>query len=140
VYIYANSDTLKNKKIIFYLLATILGLISIVVPTLFIPELKQYDSPLFPLIRTGIEGISTWSFGLLFLSGFGMKYFSKLSSLKIGLTTMALFPIMAIFEILVDSSSHNMLPIEFIFYVLYSIPAIFGAYLAEGIKLVLGRK
>ena len=103
-------------------------------------ELKQYEAPLFPLIRTGIEGISTWSFGLLFLSGFGMKYFSNLSGWKIGLTIMALFPIIAIFEILVDSSSHNMLPIEFIFYLVYSIPAILGAYLAEGIKLVLGSK
>lgn len=131
---------MKSKKIIFYLLASILGLISIVIPTLFMPELKQYEAPLFPLIRTGIEGISTWSFGLLFLSGFGMKFFSNLSSWKIGLTIMSLFPIMAIFEILVDSSSHNMLPIEFIFYLVYSIPAIFGAYLAEGIKLVLGRK
>ncbi len=131
---------MKSKKIIFYLLASILGLISIVIPTLFMPELKQYEAPLFPLIRTGIEGISTWSFGLLFLSGFGMKYFSNLSGWKIGLTIMALFPIMAIFEILVDSSSHNMLPIEFIFYIVYSIPAILGAYLAEGIKLVLGTK
>lgn len=131
---------MKSKKIIFYLLASILGLISIVIPTLFMPELKQYEAPLFPLIRTGIEGISTWSFGLLFLSGFGMKYFSYLSGWKIGLTIMALFPIMAIFEILVDSSSHNMLPIEFIFYLVYSIPAILGAYLAEGIKLVLGSK
>ena len=131
---------MKTNKFSFYFLASILGLISIVVPTLFLPELKQYEAPLFPLIRTGIEGISTWSFGLLFLSGFGMKFFSNLSSWKIGLTIMALFPIMAIFEILVDSSSHNMLPIEFIFYLVYSIPAIFGAYLAEGIKLVLGRK
>ena len=131
---------METNKFSFYFLASILGLISIVVPTLFLPELKQYEAPLFPLIRTGIEGISTWSFGLLFLSGFGMKFFSNLSSWKIGLTIMALFPIMAIFEILVDSSSHNMLPIEFIFYLVYSIPAIFGAYLAEGIKLVLGRK
>ena len=104
------------------------------------PDLKQYEAPLFPLIRTGIEGISKWSFGLLFLSDFGMKYFSNLSGWKIGLTIMALFPIIAIFEILVDSSSHNMLPIEFIFYLVCSIPAILGAYQAEGIKLVLGSK
>lgn len=121
------------------MLASILGVISIVLPTFFLPVLKQYDSPLFPLIRTGIEGISIWSFGLLLLSGFGVKLFSKLSGWKIGLTTMALFPIMAIFEMIVDSSSHNMFPIEFIFYALYSVPAIIGAYLAQGTNNILGR-
>jgi hypothetical protein len=52
---------------------------------------------------------------------------------------MALFPILAIFETFVDSSSHNMLPFEFIFYALYSVPAIIGAYSAQGIKKVLGK-
>ena len=128
---------MKTNIFWFYLLASILGIISIVLPTFFIPDLKQYDSPLFPLIRTGIEGISFWSFGLLLLSGFGVKLLSNLSGWKIGLTTMALFPILAIFEMFVDSSSHNMFPFEFIFYAVYSIPAIIGAYIAQGIKKVL---
>jgi hypothetical protein len=128
---------MKTNVIWTYLLASILGVISIVLPTFFLPDLKQYDSPLFPLIRTGIEGISIWSFGLLLLSGFGVKLLSRLSGWKIGLTTMALFPIMAIFEMIVDSSSHNMFPIEFIFYALYSVPAIIGAYIAQGIQKVL---
>ncbi|WP_075350834.1 hypothetical protein [Algoriphagus marinus] len=130
---------MKKNVIWIYLLASILGVISIVLPTFFLPDLRQYDSPLFPLIRTGIEGISSWSFGLLFLSGFGVKLLSKLSSWKIGLSTMALFPIMAIFEMIVDPSSHNMLPIEFIFYAVYSVPAIIGAYLAQGTKKIIGR-
>jgi hypothetical protein len=128
---------MKTNIFWFYLLTSILGIISIVLPTFFIPDLKQYDSPLFPLIRTGIEGISFWSFGLLLLSGFGVKLLSNLSGWKIGLTTMALFPILAIFEMFVDSSSHNMFPFEFIFYAVYSIPAIIGAYIAQGIKKVL---
>lgn len=130
---------MKTNFIWIYLLASILGVISIVLPTFFLPDLKQYDSPLFPLIRTGIEGISIWSFVLLLLSGFGVKLLSKLSGWKIGLTTMALFPIMAIFEIIADSSSHNMFPIEFILYALYSVPAIIGAYLAQGTNKILGR-
>jgi hypothetical protein len=91
------------------------------------------------MIRTGIEGISIWSFGLLLLSGFGVKLLSKLSGWKIGLTTMALFPIMALFEMIVDSSSHNMFPFEFILYAAYSVPAMIGAYLAQGINKILGR-
>lgn len=125
---------MKTNVFWFYLIASVLGVISIVLPTFFIPDLKQYDSPLFPLIRTGIEGISFWSFGLLLLSGFGVKLLSNLSGWKIGLTTMALFPILAIFEMFVDSTSHNMFPFEFIFYAVYSVPAIIGAYFAQGIK------
>jgi len=135
-----NKNIMKTNVFWFYLLASILGVISIVLPTFFIPDLKQYDSPLFPLIRTGIEGISFWSFGLLLLSGFGLKLLSNLSGWKIGLTTMALFPMLAIFEMFVDSSSHNMFPFEFIFYAVYSVPAIIGAYIAQGIKKVFTEK
>lgn len=127
---------MKTDVIWIYLLTSILGVISIVLPTFFLPDLKQYDSGLFPLIRTGIEGISMWSLGLLFLSGFGVKLLSKLSGWKIGLTTMALFPIMAIFEMFVVSGSHNLFPIEFILYAVYSVPAIIGAYIAQGIQKV----
>jgi len=51
-----------------------------------------------------LAGISIWSFGILLLSGFGTNLLSELSGWKIGLTTMALFPVMAIFEMFVDSS------------------------------------
>jgi hypothetical protein len=135
-----NKNIMKTNVFWFYLLASILGVISIVLPTFFIPDLKQYDSPLFPLIRTGIEGISFWSFGLLLLSGFGVKLLNNLSGWKIGLTTMALFPILAIFEMFVDSSSHNMFPFEFIFYAVYAVPALIGAYIAQGIKKAFTEK
>lgn len=127
---------MKNNVLWIYLLTSVLGVVSIVLPTFFLSGLKHYDSGLFPLIRTGIEGISMWSLGLLFLSGFGVKLLSKLSGWKIGLTTMALFPIMAIFEMFVVSGSHNLFPIEFILYAVYSVPAIIGAYIAQGIQKV----
>lgn len=130
---------MKINVVWIYLLASILGVISIVLPIFFLPDLKQYDSPLFPLIRTGIEGISVWSFGLLLLSGFVVKLLSKLAGWKIGLATMALFPLLAVLEMIVDSSSHNMLPFELIGYALYSVPGIIGAYLAQGTKNILGR-
>lgn len=120
--------------------AAISGLASIVLPTFFLTNLKQYDSPLFPIVKTAIEGISIWSFALLFLSGFGVKLLSKLSSWKIGLMTMALFPVIAIVEIFTDTSSHNMLPFEFIFYAFCSLPAIIGAYLAQFMKRTFSSK
>ncbi|MEK0414010.1 MAG: hypothetical protein RL070_1498 [Bacteroidota bacterium] len=128
---------MKNKKITSYFLAASLGVLSIILPTLFTPHIKHYDAPLFPIIRTGLEGVSIWTFGLLLSSGFSLKFFSNISSWKLGLATMIFFPVISILEIIADSSSHNLLPFEFIFYAVYSIPAIIGAYLAEGIKMIL---
>lgn len=129
---------MKLNVLLTYLLISVLGVISIVLPILFLTGLREYESSLFPMIRAGVEGISLWSFGFLFLSGFSMKFFSKLSAWKIGLLTMALFPVLALVEItFVDSTSHNLLPFEFILYGLYTIPGIIGAFVALGIQKIL---
>ena len=122
---------MKTKGIISIVTISILGMISIVLPVFFLDDLKHYDSPLFPLIRTGIEGISMYSLGFLIFSGFIVKLFSDVPSWKIGLMSMILFPLAAICEMIADSSSHNMFPFEFIFYGFYTIPAIIGAYTSQ---------
>jgi hypothetical protein len=125
---------MKTKRIISILTIAILGMSSIVLPVFFLDDLKHYDSPLFPLIRTGIEGISMYSLGFLIFSGFIVKLFSDVPSWKIGLMSMILFPLATICEMIADSSSHNMFPFEFIFYGFYTIPAIIGAYTSQLIK------
>lgn len=118
----------------------VLGMISILVPVFILENLRQYDSPLFPMIRAGIEGISSYSFLFLLLSGFIVKLFSDVAPWKIGLMSMALFPIAAICEMIYDSSSHSMFPFEFIFYALYTFPAILGALISQGIKRIVVKK
>ena len=122
---------MKTKRIISMVTIAILGMSSIVLPVFFLDDLKHYDAPLFPLIRTGIEGISMYSFGFLIFSGFIVKLFSDVPSWKIGLMSMILFPLAAICEMIADSSSHNMFPFEFIFYGFFTIPAIIGAYTSQ---------
>tara|TARA_B110000003_G_scaffold133726_1_gene135739 strand:+ start:464 stop:850 length:387 start_codon:yes stop_codon:yes gene_type:complete len=119
------------KKILF--ISSILGIISLILPTYFLTELKQYESPLFPIIATAVNGISIWAIILLVISGFSISLFSKIEGWKIGLSTMALFPIMSILEMIVDTSSHNLFPLEFIFYAVLAIPSIVGAYIAKGL-------
>ncbi len=131
---------MKTKRIISIVTIAILGMSSIVLPVFFLDDLKHYDSPLFPLIRTGIEGTSMYSLGFLIFSGFIVKLFSDVPSWKIGLMSMILFPLAAIFEMIADSSSHNMFPIEFIFYGFYTIPAIIGAYTSQLIKSFVIKK
>lgn len=118
----------------------VLGMISILVPVYILENLRQYDAPLFPTIRTGIEGISGYSFLFLLLSGFIVKLFSDVEPWKIGLMNMVLFPIATICEMIYDSSSHSMFPFEFIFYALYTLPAMVGALISQGIKKNLVKK
>jgi hypothetical protein len=131
---------MKTKRIISIVTIAILGMSSIVLPVFFLDDLKHYDSPLFPLIKTGIEGVSMYSLGFLIFSGFIVKLFSDVPSWKIGLMSMILFPLAAICEMIADSSSHNMFPIEFIFYGFFTIPAIIGAYTSQLIKSFVIKK
>jgi len=125
---------MRIKKILLLLLIPILGIVSVILPVLFLPDLKHYDAPLFPLLRTGIEGMSLWSVGFLFLTGLIGRLFVNLSVWKIGILAIVLFPLAAFCEMKVDPTSHNLFPIEFFFYALYSIPAMLGAYIIQGIE------
>jgi len=125
---------MKTIKILSLLLISVFGIVSVILPVLFLPNLKHYEAPLFPLLRTGIEGMSLWSLGFLYLTGLIGRLFVNLSGWKIGLLTIVLFPLTAICEMIVDPTSHDMFPIEFFFYALYSIPAMLGAYTIQGIE------
>ena len=131
---------MKLKNVSALIAISILGMLSIILPVFILADLKPYESPLFPLIRTGIEGISIYSLSFLFLSGFIVKLFSNIPFWKIGLMSMVLFPLATICEMIADSSSHNMFPFEFIFYGIYTMPAIIGAAASQVIKRFLIRK
>ncbi len=129
---------MKLKNILPLVAVSILGIVSMILPIYILGDsLKQYDSPIFPILRTGLEGFSAYSLLFLVLSGFIVKLFSDISAWKIGLMSMALLPLAAICEMIVDSSSHNLLLIEFILYGFYTIPAIIGAYISQFFKSFL---
>ena len=129
---------MKLKNFLPLVAVSILGIVSMILPIYILGDsLKQYDSPIFPILRTGLEGFSAYSLLFLVLSGFIVKLFSDISAWKIGLMSMALLPLTAICEMIVDSSSHNLLPIEFILYCFYTIPAIIGAYISQFFKSFL---
>jgi hypothetical protein len=123
---------LKNTSAL--IVVSILGIVSILLPVFILGDLKPYESPLFPLLRTGVEGVSIYSFLFLLLSGFIVKLFSDATFWKIGLMSMVLFPLAAICEMIADPTSHSMFPFEFIFYAFYTIPALAGAYTSKLIK------
>jgi hypothetical protein len=114
--------------LIVFAIGSVLGLISIIIPPLWIVDVKVYESPLFPMIRTGIEGMSRWTFLFLFLSGMFLGVIYPKHELLWGISTMSLFPILAFMEMAAEPNSHNLWPIEFVIYGFTTIPGIIGAY------------
>jgi hypothetical protein len=131
---------MKVKNVSALIAISILGMLSIILPVFILADLKPCESPLFPLVRNGIEGISIYSLSFLFISGFIVKLFSNIPFWKIGLMSMVLFPLAVICEMIFDSSSHNMFPIEFIFYAICTVPAIIVAADSQVIKSFVLKK
>ena len=130
----------QSKNLLVFILGSILGFISIVTPPFFIPDIKFYESPVFPIVRTGIEGLSLWAILCLFLSGMFLGFIWPKHVWLWGLATMFLFPIFSVVEMFVDTSSHNLFPIEFLIYGFMTIPGICGAYTGMFIRGKFFRK
>ncbi len=91
-------------------------------------------SPLFPAVARGIEGLNARSVALLIGAGFIPGALGKAHPLLIGLATMALFPIMSVADVVVDGTSHNLLPFEWAIYCVLTCPGILGAFVGRRFK------
>jgi len=102
--------------LIVFAIGAVSGTISIIIPPLLTVDVKVYDSPLFPMVRTGIEGMSLWTLLFLFSSGMFLGAVYPKREWLLGISTMSLLPILAVLEMLADPYSHNLWPIEFVIY------------------------
>ena len=112
------------------------GVLSVVIPYLAIHGYSgphEYTAPLFPLLRNAWEKLHPIPTGLLLLVGGGILGFVRPKKwLVLGSCTILLFPLAAILEMLKDPGSHNLWPIEFVFYiVLVGGPGLLGALLGS---------
>ena len=116
--------------------ASLLGLLAIIAPV-WVLDLRRYTAPLFPLIRSGVEGMSLLTLVFLFCAGFLVGCFGPGHPLLLGIATVALLPILAIAEMSVSSTTHNLWPLEFMIYGLISLCAVAGAFAGRfAIRLV----
>ncbi len=111
----------------FFLLAAGLGLLAIVVPPLILPGIEPYDAPLFPLVKTGVEGFSLLSMVMLVGAGAILGYLRPRGAIVWGAATMVVLPPLAVIEMMADPTSHNLWPLEFFFYGMGTLPGIAGA-------------
>jgi hypothetical protein len=112
------------------LAAGALGLLAIALPPLLDPGSRRYDAPLFPLVRAGVESFGLLSAFLLFLAGAIVGARRPPRAWLWGMATLLPLPLLALAEVLVDPTSHNLLPLEFASYVVLAMPAAVGAELA----------
>lgn len=106
------------------------GLLCVIAPALAIGA-KPMDAPLFPLLRTSIEGLSWAAPVLLFLLGVGGGVLTRLRSYAIALASIGVLPVVAITEMVMDTSTHNLIPLELMSYLFLAIPALLGALLGR---------
>lgn len=119
------------RRVIEIVAAFCVGPVAMVIPVVASAGTRYHPSPVFPLIRTGVEEMSATSLLLLVgLSGV-IGALTRSSGVLLGILTMAALPCVAGLEMLVDGQSHNLWPIEFAFYSMLTVPAVAGVYLGR---------
>lgn len=134
---------INYKNIILFILIAILGLAAIAIPPLLLP-VEHYESPLFPIIRTGIENFSFYSMALLIICGMIAGMLSPSHKFLWSFASVSLFPIISIAEMIVDPSSHKLWPIEFtltygFFFFITLLGALIGKFIREMVDWAVGR-
>jgi hypothetical protein len=98
--------------------------------------MKPYESPVFPLVRTAIEGMTPFTYAGLFIGGLVLGWFFPYGA-ALGLLTMMPFYASAITEMIVDPRSHKLWPIEFVIYLALSLLAVFGGFGAKWVRRLI---
>ena len=120
-----------------------LGLASVCLPVVILKLPPPPQGGLFPFIFAGVEGMSLLTLILLFASGImlGLIFCNHpLLPLVFGFATMTALPALAILEVAQDPFTHNLLPIEIVFYGFVSLFAVGGAYAGYALRQMARRR
>jgi len=120
-----------TRKRLWLLIAPVLGVAAMVLPVLISPPAHWYEAPLFPVIRNAQEDLGLCQLVLFFAVGLILGYGSSSHALHLGAAAVLLLPLAAFAEMVVDSTSHNLFPFEFMFYAFYGLIVAFGAFIAH---------
>jgi hypothetical protein len=117
-------------KLIQYLFLVFIGfllilLVSIILETPATPQ-GEYHYSSFLKNNYGITA------GILFLiAGLAVGYLMELKPWLAGICLILIFPITALYEATIYRGSHNLIPFEFLVFILYALPSLVGAYLGK---------
>lgn len=115
--------------------SAVLGFCSIGIPSVLRLEVLP-SSGLLTFLTATPSNISKLSFCALFAAGVIVGLIDPKRPFLYGLSSMAIFPVLAIIEKTNDITTHAHFPLEFLYYMLLSTAAIGGALLGKEIKKV----
>jgi len=121
-------------------IATCVGPVAAIAPLYLWPPALEYKAPLLPIVRTAVENADTPSLWLLAcLSIILGLTTNRNKGWVLGELTMVLFPIVAIAEVIVDQTSHNLFPLEIIQYGVTALIPVGCVYLGRRAKTLFRR-
>jgi hypothetical protein len=120
----------KFQKGWIYLFLVIFGILIILLCSLFqrvpAPTMGEYYYSTF--FRNNYTLIAK---ALFFISGLTVGYFYKLNPWYAGICLNLIFPLTSIIEASVYKGTHNLIPFEFAFHFLFSLPAVIAIYIGR---------
>jgi hypothetical protein len=126
----------KRAEIVSLILSPLLGFLAFVLPVAMTKgvELEKNGSILILFINSIYENVLIIPTAiLLFICGVILGAISRRFRWLNGIMTILIFPAVALYEMLVSPTSHNLWPLEFIICSLFSMPAILGSYIGNRI-------
>lgn len=112
-------------------ISALAGFAAFIAPIMRDPPRALPKAPLFPIVREAVEHVRPSSFVALAVVGLLAGLLGRTHWTLLGLATVALFPVCMIAKLVADSTSHNLFPLEFAMYAVFSIPAILAAGLGR---------
>ena len=113
------------------LAAAVLGPLAIVAPAFFYPEELHESVAFLPLVFRAVEGMQPLAvFPLLFLAGFLASRVGPIHPALIGLSSVVPLCAWSVLDVILGDphvERHNLLPIEWSFYVVFAVIASLGA-------------
>jgi hypothetical protein len=113
--------------------AAALGFAVVVIPAALTAH-RIYPAPLLPWVRAAIEEFSVVSAASFVAVGVLLGLMHPNRPVVLGVFMISAFPLIAVAEMVVDPTSHNLWPIEFIFYAVISALGIAGAYTGRMVR------
>jgi len=129
---------MKRLEIYLIVLSSLLGFLAFFLPVLFVRDMEIVGERIsfITLVSHTVENtVPLPTAALLFAVGFSLGTVGPRVWWLVGLSTMFIFPIVAICEMIISPTSHNLWPFEFLLYGLFSIPAIIGSFVGSRISL-----
>ena len=112
----------------------LLGLACVLLPVVVSPPTRLRPAPLFPLLHAATARMTWVPIAALAALGLLGGLFTRLPTFLIAPASIAALPVAAIAEMIVDPTSHNLFPIEFLIYFLMGVPVMLAALCGRTVR------